>query len=178
MSYLRTKPRRPGTLNRLDWCPPWPVWAAGGFFLLISVVCLIQIERVYGPQKSDVPVTAVQPEPDLRLDTGKLKPMQPHLFQANVSGKTVRFVVERTRDNVVHVALATCSVCFRSRNPHYVRNGEMICGQCNGPMPFAPKGQTTVGHSCLLVEIPHRVINGELIVSMRDVIAQNSKLSQ
>lgn len=178
MGHSRIKPKPSKAPRRYGWRETWPVWALGGFFFLIIAVCLIQAYRVYGPQKSDVLVVALKPSQDLHLDAETLKPMQLHLFEANASGKKVRFIVERTQDNVIHVSLASCRVCYRSRDRHYVQKGEMICGECNGPMQFEGKNQKTPANTCALAEIPHKEIGRDLVVSVRDVIEQTNGLQQ
>lgn len=178
MGQSRIKPRPSKTPRRYGWRETWPVWAIGGFFFLVIVVCLVQTFRVYGPQKSDVPVVGLKPSQNLHLDTEALKPMQLHLFEANVSGKKVRFVVERTQDNIIHVSLASCRVCYRSRDRHYAQKGQMICGECNGPMPFEGKNQKTPANTCALAEIPHKEIGRDLVVSIRDVMKQTEGLRQ
>lgn len=174
MNHNRTTIKRSKKQIRCGWRELWPVWAIGGFFLLLTVACLVHVYRVYGPQKSDVQAVSIRPDEYLRVTLAKLVLMQLHLYEVKASGGTVHFIVERTQDRIVHVALAACSVCLRSGNPNYTRKGKMICGRCNGPMPFTARGKATVAHICSLPEIPHKEINGELIVSMRDVLHRAS----
>ena len=178
MGQSRIKPKPSKAPRRYGWRETWPVWAIAGFFVLVVAVCLIQEYRVYGPQKSDVPVVALKPSQDLHLNTETLKPMQLHLFEADASGKKVRFVVERTQDNVIHVSLASCRVCYRSRGRHYAQKGQMMCGECKGPMPFETKNQSTSTNTCALAEIPHKEIGRDLFVATRDVIVQTEGLQQ
>ena len=179
MGHQHVKPFKPSKApRRYGWRETWPVWAVAGFFVLVIAVCLVQEYRVYGPQKSDVTVSALRLGQDLHVDTGTLKPMQLHMFEANVSGKKVRFVVERTQDNAIHVSLASCRVCYRSRDRHYAQKGQMICGECNGPMPFETKNQKTSTNTCALAEIPHKEIGHDLFVSTHDVIKQTESLQQ
>lgn len=178
MSHFRIKSKRTKEPRRYGWHDTWPVWALGGFFFLVIGFCLVQVYRAYGPQKSDVPVIALKPAQDLHLDTATLKPMQLHLFEANVSGKRVRFVVERTQDNVIHVSLASCRVCYRSRDRHYAQKGQMICGECKGTMPFESKGPKGPANTCALAEIPHQEIGHDLVVSTRNVLEQTRGLAE
>ncbi|HZC21737.1 MAG TPA: Fe-S-containing protein [Candidatus Binatia bacterium] len=176
MSHSRIKPKLSKEARRYGWRETWPLWVLGGSLTLLIVACFVQLERVYGPQKSDVSVIALKPAQDLHLDTSTLNPMQSHLFEANVSGKKVRFIVERTQDKVIHVALASCRVCYRSRDRHYARKGEMICGECNGTMPFETKSQKTPANTCALGEIPHKEVGRDLFVSVSDVMKQTEGL--
>jgi uncharacterized membrane protein len=178
MGHSRIKPKPSKAPRRYGLRETWPVWALGGFFLLLIGACLIQSYRVYGPQKSDVSLIVLKPDQDFHLDTRTLNPTQLHLFEATVSGKKVRFIVERTQDKVVHVSLASCRVCYRSRDRHYTRKGEMICGECNGPMAFESKNPKAPTNTCALAEIPHKEIGSDLVVSAHDVQKQTEGLQQ
>ena len=109
-------------------------------------------------------------EGELRLPLAGLYPMQMHLYAIRDGERIVKFLVERTRDQIVHVALASCSACARQRSANYAKDGQMICGRCKGAMPFARSGQKTTAHTCQLIAIPHREAEGDLIVSISAVI--------
>jgi uncharacterized membrane protein len=128
------------------------------------------------PQKSDIPVIALGR--DLHLDPRELSTQQLHLFKVSVSGKKAEFIVRRTPDEVIHVALASCKACYRNHNSHYAKNGEMICGECKGAMFFESKGQKGDPNHCALAELPHSETDRELIVSSRVVLAETAKLPQ
>jgi hypothetical protein len=100
-----------------------------------------------------------------------LRVEQLHLFEAHAFGQSARFVVER-KDATIHVALASCRACYRSHDRHYAKKGAMICSECDGPMSFESKGLKTIGNNCTLVEIAHTETSGNLVVSVRDVLAQ------
>lgn len=174
--YVKLKPSR--VPRRYGWHETWPVWAIAGFFILLMAVSLIYEYRVDRPPKSDVAIRALRPAQDLQLNTGTLKPMQLHLFEANVSGKKVLFVVEKISDSVIHVSLTTCRVCYRLKRRSYARKGQMICGECNRPMPFETTNRIASTNSCALPEIPHKTIGSDLFVLGRDVIGKAKGLQQ
>lgn len=178
MSKAQVKTKRLKEPRHYGWRETWPVWAVGGFLFLVLCFSLIQTYLAYRPQKSDVPIVALKPAQDLHLDARGLRPQQLHLFEANVSGKKVRFIVERTQDNAIHVSLASCRVCYRSRDRHYAQKGQMICGECNGPMPFESKAQKAPVNTCALAEIPHRESGSDLVVSANDVLRRTEGLQQ
>lgn len=173
MSQTRIKAKRSNSQGRCGWRVVWPLWAFGVMLFLITALCLFQAYRLYGPHKDDVRTVYLKPEGELRLPLAQLHPMQLHLYSVKNGRQDVRFLVERTRDQIVHVTLATCSACARQRKLNYARAGKMICERCNGAMPFAPKGQKVTKHTCFLVEIPHKEVRGELIVSIHDVIERS-----
>jgi uncharacterized membrane protein len=130
------------------------------------------------PPKNDITIVALGEGQDLHLDPIKLSSKQLHLFEASASGQKVKFIVQRTPDKIVHVALASCKACYRKRDSHYARNGEMICGECKGAMIFESKGQKVDMNHCALAEIPHSETDRDMTVSVRDVLAQAATLAQ
>lgn len=174
MNHNQTSVHRSKKKIQIGWHELWPVWTIGAFLLLITVAYLVHVYRIYGPQRSDVQAVSLRPDDYLRVTLAKLVPMQLHLYAVKASDSTVRFIVERTQDRIVHVALAVCSNCIQSGKPNYTRKGRMICGRCNGPMPFTPKSKTAIANTCYMPEIPHKEVDGELVVIMHDVLHRAS----
>ena len=153
MSHHRIK-RVPSVSNSLGtWHVLWPVWAICSFLLLLGVFVVVREYRAELPKKSDIPVIAVKEGEDLHLDSKKLDSRDLHLFEVSSSGKKVKIVVQQTDDQSVHVAIASCRACYRNRDHHYAKQGQMMCGKCDGPMKFESKDQKTDTNSCALVEI-------------------------
>jgi uncharacterized membrane protein len=173
---IGNKPSRSG--RNSDWYVFWPAWVLCAALLFFGAFVLCWEYRVETPKKSDIPVVALSEGQNLHLDPAKLGPGQLHLFEARVSGHEVKFIVQRTPDKIVHVALANCNACYRKRNSHYAKNGEMICGQCQTVMIVESKGRKPVPNHCALVEIPHSATDSELSVSARDVSAEAAKIPQ
>lgn len=121
-------------------------------------------------------MTLLAAERVVHLDQAKLMPAQLQMFEEEVSGQKVRFVVQRTLDNKVHVALATCRACYHSMNPHYTRKGKMICGKCNMPMQLESAMERDGNNRCTLPEIPHQESVRDVTVHIRDVLAQAQKV--
>ena len=174
MSHHRIRAKRPKP-HRGDWYALWPVWALCAGFLLLVVFGIVREYIADLPQKSDVPVVVLDHDRDLHLDPAKLRPSELHLFEASVSGRKVKLIVERTKNNTIHAALASCRTCYRSHDRHYARKGQIICGECNGPMPFESKDRNTVKNSCALVEVPHTETDRDITVLTSDVLAEAAK---
>ncbi len=178
MSNHRIHPRHSKAPSRGNWYVLWPVWALCGGLALLFVFALARTYIAYLPQKSDIPVVAVGNGQDLHMDPRKLVAQQLHLFEARASGQKLKFIVERTQDNVVHAALASCKTCYRSHNRHYAKNGQMMCAECNNQMNFDTKDRKTGANGCALVDIPHTETNDSITVLVRDVLAQAAKMPQ
>lgn len=156
----------------------WPVWAICTILLLFGVFVFVRAYREDLPQKSDIPVVALGEGQNLHLDPRNLNSPQLHLFEASASGQKVKFVVQRAPDQTIHVAVASCRACYKSKNLHYAQNGVMVCGKCEHSMDFESKGKKTNATHCALVEIPHSESDHDMAVLVRDVVAEAAKLSQ
>ncbi len=176
MTHVRIKPKHLAKPQR-HWYKLWPLWLLLGGPVILLIAVLIQEYRAEGPQKSDIPAVVLAAGQDLHLESAKVRPMELHLFEANASGQKVRFIVRRTQDNAVHVSLATCRACLRSKNPHYVRNNEMMCGQCNMPMRSETEKGAPADSRCTLPEIPQKDTASDITVLIHDVLAQAAKVS-
>jgi uncharacterized membrane protein len=173
ISRKNPKPTRHG-----DWHVLWPAWAICTILLLFGAFIIVRQFREDSPQKSDIQAFALSEGQNLHLDQGKLRSPQLHLFEASASGQKAKFIVQRTPDQTVHVAVASCKACYRNRESHYARNGEMICGQCKEAMDFESKAQKARTNHCALVEVPHTESGGDVAVLVRDVFAQAVRLPQ
>lgn len=156
----------------------WPVWAICAFLLLLCVVVVVREYRADLPKKSDIHVIAVSEGQDLHLGSNKLDSRDLHLFEVSSSGEKVKIAVQRTDDRTVHVALASCRACYRNRDHHYAKQGQMMCGKCSMTMKFESKNQKADTNSCALVEVPHTEKEGDITVSTGDVLAQAQRLPQ
>jgi hypothetical protein len=123
------------------------------------------------PERSDVYVKALGPDQDLRVEISSLNSDELHIFQAAVAGRKVSFVVKRTHDNIVHVAVATCRSCSRSAKLAYARKGEYYCGECKRTKRFESRSGGDASENCAMPEIPHSESNGILTVRASDVKA-------
>lgn len=178
MSNHKIRRQRSLSGHRSNWYVFWPAWVLCAILLLFGAFTFFWEYRAEAPQKSDIPVVVMGEGQDLHLDPSKLSPRELHLFEARAAGQKVKFIVQRTPDKIIHVALASCKACYRNRKSHYAKNGEMICGQCQTAMILESKGQKPEPNHCPLPEIPHSETDRELIVSVRDVLAQAEMLPQ
>jgi len=171
MSHHRIKPKSDGSSLRKDWRVFWPVLAVLAVPLLITVLVMVATFWAGHPQK-------LAANRDLQLDVAKMHVNQLHLFETSVSGDKVRFVVERTQDSTVHVAVAACKFCYRERHSNRVQDGVVLCARCNGSMNFESTKAHGRANSCDLSEIPHQQTPQTLTVLARDIAQTVTKLAQ
>lgn len=170
MSHHRIKPKSDISLRK-NWRVFWPVLAVLAVPLLITVLVMVATFWAGHPQK-------LAANRDLQLDVVKLRVNQLHLFETSVSGEKVRFVVERTPDNTVHVAVAACKFCYRERRSNRVQDGVVLCARCNGSMNFESTKAGGHANSCDLSEIPHQETTRTITVLARDIAQTVTKLAQ
>lgn len=161
--------------SRIGWRALWPVWAICSLFLVITALGMVEAYLDDRPEKSDAPVSVLRDGQDLRLNTREVGPGTLRIFEASFSGQKLRFIVQRTRDNSVHAALASCKACIRSRNSHFAHSGEFICGQCKHAMWVQSRNQRTDADGCVLPEVPHSESEGIVTVAARDIQAISEK---
>src|ERR1035441_8685751 len=170
--------KHPRSRHNGEWNTLWPAWALCVILLLFGVFLTVREYQEALPQKSDIPVVALAEGENLHLDSNTLVSRRLQLFETSAAGQKVRFLVQRSPDHSVRVAVASCMACYRNRNSHYAKNGEMICGKCKEAMTFESNGERVTTNHCALVEIPHAETGRELTVLVRDVLAEAAKLSQ
>ena len=171
MNRYRSKSKARDYSLRKDWRLFWPVLVILAVPLFLTALVIVKTSWPVRSQK----LLAGQ---DLHLNIAKLRLNQLHLFETNVSGQKVRFVVERTQDNTIHVALAACRFCYRERRSNRIQDGAVICSRCNGSMDFvsAKTGRRT--NSCDLSEVPHQQSTQTLTVLALDIAQTVTRLSQ
>ena len=171
MSHQRIK-SKPGCISlRKDWRVFWPILAILAVPVLLTVMAIVATFWVGHLQK-------LAANRDLQLDVAKLRANKLHLFETSVSGEKVHFVVERTEDNTVHVALAACRFCYRERHSNRVQDGVVLCARCNDSMNFESIKARGRANSCDLSEIPHRQTSQTLAVLARDIAQTVTKQTQ
>ena len=175
MSHHQINVRHSKIHQRSNWYLFWPVCVIASLLLLRIAFAAVHEYRASLPQRSDTPSVLLGEGQDLHLDKSMLQKGQLRLFEARTSGQRVAFLVQQTKDNAIHVALASCKACYHDHDSHYAKKGEMICGKCKGPMTFESKSQQSSTNSCALPEIPHKETDREVAVMTSDVLAQVAK---
>ena len=171
MSHHRIRTKAAGSSLREQWHVLWPVLAVLAVPLLLTALVIVKVFWSEHPRK-------LAADQDLHLSVAKLQMNRPHLFETSVSGHSVRFVVERTQSQDVHVAVAACRFCYRERRSNRVQDDAVMCGRCRSSMDFEPSKATDHANSCNLVEIPHRQTQQTLTVMARDIAQTVTKLAQ
>lgn len=173
MSHTRVHRRQPisGISNKRALLP---VWIICSFMLALVVAGFIKLYLDGRPRSSDVAAVSLGPAKDLAVSISSLSRQSIHLYTIKSSEQELRFIVQRTNNNVLRVGAATCRVCRRSSQLHYAHEGVFYCGQCREEMHFEGHGPSS-REGCSMPEIPHSETEGVLLVRASDVKATYDK---
>ena len=151
-----------------------PVWIICGFMLALFAAVFIKQYLDNRPQRSDVAVTSLDSGQDMSISAASVSRGSIHLYAIKSSGQELRFLVQRTSDNAIHVAAATCRSCNRASQQHYAHRGTIYCGRCREAMHFETRDPNS-RDGCSMPEIPHSETGDVVLVRASDVIATYEK---
>jgi uncharacterized membrane protein len=110
------------------------------------------------------------------VNDGKL-----HRFSINDDGLEIRFIVLRTGMGRYGTAFDACYACY-SYGRYYLRNGELICSQCDAPSPLSklhearadePEDSTNTGsmegNGCAPIYLQSHLEGGMIAVKLADL---------
>lgn len=120
--------------------------------------------------------TDVLPSIDLALghdfiyDQGQLKPGQAVWFTYPVGPERVRFALQRDSAGTVRTVVASCTVCYSSREGEEFKNGRLICARCREAMRLGDQGEKmTLAKGCVAVPVPFSADGKLLTVQAADM---------
>jgi hypothetical protein len=151
-----------------------PVWIICSFMFALILAVFVKQYLDERPQHSDVTVRFLDPVQDLTISPTALSRGSIHLYSIKSSGQELRFLVQKTNENVIRVAAATCRSCKGSSQLHYAHDGVFYCGKCRQAM-HVETGQPSSRGGCSMPEIPSSEPNGMLLVRASDVRAAYEK---
>jgi FTR1 family protein len=104
-----------------------------------------------------------------------------HRFSIVDRGLTIRFFVLRTGFGKFATAFDACYACY-SYGRYYLKNGELICSQCDAPSPLSKLHTTRgeaepdennsgsmEGNGCAPIYLPSRLSGGNIEVKLSDL---------
>lgn len=145
-----------------------PFWIICAFVFVLFAAVIVKQYIDNRPRHSDVAVAPLGSGQDLSIKIASLSRGSIRLYAVKSSGQELRFLVQRTNDDVIHVAAAACRSCKRSSQLHYAHNGVFYCGECRQPMHFETR-EPSSRDGCSMPEIPHSESGGVLVVRASDV---------
>lgn len=133
---------------KLTWREVWPIWLTFGILSALGVFGVLVLTP-----STQTPATALLQGEDVTVGAAELQPHRPKLFAYPLeSGRATEFFVARDAGDFT-VAFASCRRCYRAG--HYRQGGEILCRQCNEPMPRAIPGQVPAADKdCTQIPIP------------------------
>lgn len=173
MSHTRVH-RRQVVSSASNWRALLPVWIICAFMLALLSAVFIKQYLDDRPQRSDVIVNSLDSRQDLPVTTASLSRGSIHLYTIKSSGHELHFIVQRTSNNEINVAAATCRSCNRASQEHYAHRGVFYCGRCRQAMHFETRDPKS-HNGCTMPEIPHSETRDAVLVRVSDVIATYEK---
>ena len=117
-----------------------------------------------------LPEIALTEDSDLAYDSSQLQPHQAQFFSYPLnSSERVRLLVSRDSKGDTRAAFASCTACYRFRNQHYLKNGELICGRCEQAMRVADSNEQPTGKACIAVPLPFLLENNKIVIHARAI---------
>jgi uncharacterized membrane protein len=112
-----------------------------------------------------LPEIAIAEDTDLIYDASQLQPDQSRLFTYPLtSSERVRLLVTRDSKGTARAAFASCTACYRFRSQHYLKEGRLICGQCQQTMRVGDAGERLTGKSCVAVPISFSITDNKILI--------------
>lgn len=157
----------------------WHVWGliAGFFLAVLGAAAWFAISQERKATASDhLPEIVLQAGESFLYDLSKLQPGQTRLFTYPInSSERSKLLVNRDSEGVVRVAFASCTTCYSFRKQHHLKEGKLICGQCQSAMRIGDRNERmTADKSCVAVPVPFSIENDKVVVKA-DVIAEGGK---
>ena len=166
-----SRKRRVSELTRQCW-RLWGVLSALGVVAIGGGAWLLISSNAKATASDHLPEIAIQENSDLNYDLSQLRPSQSRLFSYPVSSsERERLLVSRDSKGTIRVAFASCTVCYRLRAQHYLKEGKLICAQCEHTMRIGEPGERlTSGKGCIAVPVSFSIENGRVIVRTQAIL--------
>jgi uncharacterized membrane protein len=153
----------------------WRVWGLiAGFLLAVwGTAAWFAISQERKAAASDhLPEIVLQAGENFLYDLAQLQPGQTRFFTYPInSSERSKLLVNRDSEGVVRAAFASCTTCYSFRKQHHLKEGNLICGQCQSAMRIGDRNErVTKERSCVAVPVAFAIENNKVIVKASAVI--------
>lgn len=157
----------------------WRVWGliAGSLLAVWGTAAWFAISQERKATASDhLPEIVLQAGENFLYDLAQLQPGQTRFFTYPInSSDRSKLLVNRDSEGVVRAAFASCTTCYSFRKQHHLKEGNLICGQCQSAMRIGDRNERmTADKSCVAVPVPFSVENGKVMVQA-EAITEGTK---
>ncbi|MBI3476373.1 MAG: DUF2318 domain-containing protein [Acidobacteria bacterium] len=134
------------------------VWGAAAWFAISQ-------ERK-ATASDHLPEIVLEAGENFLYDLAQLQPGQTRFFTYPIrSSERSKLLVNRDSKGVVRAAFASCTTCYSFRKQHHLKEGNLICGQCQSAMRIGDRNERmTADKSCVAVPVPFSVENNNVVV--------------
>lgn len=113
-----------------------------------------------------LPEIVLQAGENFVYDLAQLQPGQTRFFSYPInSSERSKLLVNRDSEGIVRAAFASCTTCYSFRKQHHLKEGKLICGQCQSAMRIGDRNERLIADkSCVAVPVPFAVEYNKIIV--------------
>lgn len=114
----------------------------------------------------NLPAIVLQAGENFVYDLARLESGQTRFFTYPInSSERSKLLVNRDSEGVVRAAFASCTTCYSFRKQHHLKEGKLICGQCQSAMRIGDRNERmTADKSCVAVPVPFSVESDKVMV--------------
>jgi FTR1 family protein len=162
-------------------------WRLSAAFASIVVILFLGVGNIFSSNhEMDLSsLTISVPESKLiQIPITNVSDSKIHRYSINDNGLEIRFIVLRTSLGKFATAFDACYACY-SYGRYYLKDGQLICSQCDAPSPISKLHQATEGETadennsgsmegngCSPIYLPSRMSNGNIEVRLADLQRQ------
>lgn len=159
-------------------------WQLSAAFTSLVIILFLGVGDIFSSNHAmdlssediTVPATGI-----IKIPIEKVSDSNLHRFAISDSSLEIRFFVLRTSLGKFATAFDACYACY-SYGRYYLKNGELICSQCDAPSPLSKLHQTTdneqidennsgsmEGNGCAPIYLPSRMHDGNIEIKLTDL---------
>jgi uncharacterized membrane protein len=161
-------------------------WQLSAAVASVGIVCFLGVGDIFSSNREtdlsssfiETPASGVIAIPVSRVSDNLL-----HRYSIKDDTLEIRFFVLRTGLSSFATAFDACYACY-SYGRYYLKNGELICSQCDAPSPLSKlhvamadepdeeNSGSMEGNGCAPIYLPSRVRQGNIEVKVTDLLRQ------
>ncbi len=159
-------------------------WQLSAGFASLVVVLFLGVGNIFSSNTnmdlSSEEIT-IPPAGTFQIPIAKISDGTIHRYSIHDKGLELRFFVIRTSLGKFAAACDACYACY-SYGRYYLKNGELICSQCEAPSPLSKlhpavdenhpdetDGVSMEGNGCAPIYLPSRMHDGNIEIRLADL---------
>lgn len=161
-------------------------WQLTAAIASVGIVCFLGVGDIFSSNhEMDLSSTFIESPPSgiIAIPVFQVSDNSLHRYSIKADSLEIRFFVLRTGLGSFATAFDACYACY-SYGRYYLKNGELICSQCDAPSPVGKlhlalaeepdenESGSMEGNGCAPIYLPSRLKNGHIEVKVADLLRQ------